>query len=189
MTLGHLNPSGVKANSPLQVRHLSCFITEKDKTLLLPKFTSLIFSEIIPLFSSPLHTKCNFFQNCSPSALETMMAFTPCSRSFGVSPQPSGRTSGGREFCHAGSMTAGQSAEVSSVPRGPSRSPATFSGSLYASSSSSCQQHDKALISRLAQLIRLWLCHSKKWTGNSLSDLPACSPALGSAPAHLSHWV
>lgn len=46
VTLGHLNPSGVKANSPLQVRHLSCFITEKGKTLLLPKFTSLIFSEI-----------------------------------------------------------------------------------------------------------------------------------------------
>lgn len=46
VTLGHSNPSVVKANSPLQVRHLPRFFTEKDKTLPLPKFTILGFSEI-----------------------------------------------------------------------------------------------------------------------------------------------
>lgn len=45
-TLGHSNPSVVKANFPLQVRSPSCFITEKDKTFPPPKFTFLSFSEI-----------------------------------------------------------------------------------------------------------------------------------------------
>lgn len=44
-TLGHLSPSKVKANSLLQVKHLSCFITENDKIFFLPKFTLLSFPE------------------------------------------------------------------------------------------------------------------------------------------------
>lgn len=135
--------------------------------------------------------KCSSSQNCSPSALEMIKAFTPCSRSkcCGGSTAIWWDIRRDRETCHTGSMTTGQSAEMPSVPRGSSRSPASFSGSLCASSSSICQQDDKALISRLAQLMRLWLCHLKKCTGNSLSDLPACTAALGSAPAHPSQWV
>lgn len=45
VTLGHSKPSVVKANFPLQVRHLTCFITEKDKTLPLPKFIFFSFPE------------------------------------------------------------------------------------------------------------------------------------------------
>lgn len=46
LTLEHLSPWKVKANSLLQVKHLSCFIAENDKTFSLPKFTFLSFSEI-----------------------------------------------------------------------------------------------------------------------------------------------
>lgn len=46
LTMEHLSPWKVKTNSLLQVKHLSCFITENDKTFSLPKFTFLSFSEI-----------------------------------------------------------------------------------------------------------------------------------------------
>lgn len=137
----------------------------------------------MPLFSSPSGMKCKSFQSCSPSALEIINSFTPCHRaSFGVGLQPPGRIWGGRDersVTQAVWLLASQQ-RCLQLPEAIKASSIIFGRSLYF-------QHLPAawLISRLAQLMRLCLCHSMKCTGDSLAH----TAAVGSAPAHLPHRV